>query len=91
MDDCITLKSELIDRYGKFSETVDKLILLVVVNVICRKIHVKKAYVVGSEVRFDIEPTTPVSPEKLSSVIDKSSIIGKKLSMGNYSVISNDV
>jgi len=71
LEDCTAIKNELIDRYGKFSAPVEKLILLVVVKVICRKIHINKAYVMGDEARFDIKSTTPVSPEKLSAIVDK--------------------
>lgn len=69
--ECVDLEKELNDRYGKFPEPVKKLIFLVVIKILCKKIHINKAYVVGSEVRLNIEPTTPLLAEKMALINDK--------------------
>ena len=66
LEDCGAIKRELIDRYGKFSENVEKLLLLVVIKTLCRKLHISKVYIINGQARFDVNPTTPITPEKLS-------------------------
>lgn len=82
MNECAELKKELNDRYGKFGEPVEKLILLVVVKILCRKIHINKAYMVGGEARFDIEQTTPISPEKVAAIADKRILFLSEFRLG---------
>ncbi len=76
------LENELNDRYGKFPEPVEKLLLLVVIKIICKKIHISRAYMVGSEARFDIESTTPIAPEKIAVIADKRIIFLSEFRMG---------
>ena len=76
------LENELNDRYGKFPEPVEKLLLLVVIKIICKKIHISRAYMVGSEARFDIESTTPIAPEKIAVIADKWIVFLSEFRMG---------
>jgi transcription-repair coupling factor (superfamily II helicase) len=76
------LENELNDRYGKFPEPVEKLLLLVVIKIICKKIHISRAYMVGSEARFDIESTTPIAPEKIAVIADKRIVFLSEFRMG---------
>ena len=40
LDECAALENELTDRYGKFSEPVAKLLVLIVIKILCKKIHI---------------------------------------------------
>ena len=71
LDETVVLKNELNDRYGTSPEPVEKLLLLIVIKVMCKKIHIKKVYMVGNEARFDIEPTTPIVPGKIAVFADE--------------------
>jgi transcription-repair coupling factor (superfamily II helicase) len=66
LDGCNAIKRELIDRYGGFSESVEKLLLLVVIKTLCRKLHIFKVYIIDGQARFNVQPSTPISPEQLS-------------------------
>ena len=65
-----TMAKELSDRYGAIPEPVEKLMALVTIKILCRKIHIRKAYMVMGEARLDIEPSTPVAPEKIAALTD---------------------
>ena len=82
MDECSAIKRELIDRYGRLSESVEKLLLLVVIKTICRKLHVEKVYVVDGQARFDVKPTTPISPERLSGNIETGFVFVSEFCFG---------
>ena len=71
LEECAVLENELNDRYGKFPEPVAKLLSLIVIKILCRKTHIKKAYMVGREARFDIQLTTPIDPGKIAIIADK--------------------
>jgi len=71
LKECAVLENELNDRYGKFPEPVAKLLSLIVIKILCRKTHIKKAYMVGREARFDIQLTTPIDPGKIAIIADK--------------------
>ena len=58
-----------------------KLLLLVVVKILCKKIHIHKAYIIGGEACFDIEPTTPISVEKIAAIADKRIIFLSEFSL----------
>jgi transcription-repair coupling factor (superfamily II helicase) len=71
LDDCSTIKNELIDRYGIFSTPIDKLMELIRLKVFCKQLHINKVFIVENEARFNIVSSTPVSPEKLIMLVDK--------------------
>ncbi|KMP12497.1 hypothetical protein UR09_01155 [Candidatus Nitromaritima sp. SCGC AAA799-A02] len=70
-NECEALIKELTDRYGAIPEPVQKLMALLKVKILCRSIHIRKAFMVGSQARLDIEPTTPIVPEKIASLADE--------------------
>ncbi len=65
-----SLTKELSDRYGAIPEPVEKLMVLITIKILCRKIHIRKAHMVMSEARLDIEPSTPAAPEKIAALAD---------------------
>ena len=65
-----SLAKELPDRYGTIPEPVEKLIVLITIKILCKKIHIRKAHMVMGEARLDIEPSTPVAPEKIAALTD---------------------
>ncbi len=65
LEDFNEIKHEIIDRFGKLTENVEKLLFLVTIKTICKKLHIKKVYILNDEVRLNVESTTPISPEKI--------------------------
>ena len=82
LDECSAIKRELIDRYGRFSESVEKLLFLVVIKTICRKLHIKRVYIVNGEARFDVEPTTPISPGVISESLEAGFVFVSEFCLG---------
>ena len=82
LDDCSAIKRELIDRYGKLSESVEKLLFLVVIKTICKKLHMNKVYVVDGQARFEVKSTTPISPEKLSRNFETGFVFVSEFCLG---------
>lgn len=71
LDERREIEGELQDRYGNIPEPTDKLLVLMDIRILCQKIHISKAFMVGAEARLTIESSTPVSPEKIAGLIDK--------------------
>ncbi len=82
LDECVVLKKELNDRYGVSPEPVEKLLFLIIIKIMCKKLHISKAYMVGSEARFDIETTTPINPDKIAVVADERTIFLSEYRLG---------
>jgi transcription-repair coupling factor (superfamily II helicase) len=65
------IQDEIIDRYGLLPEPVEKLTLLIKVKIICRKLHFSKVILRNDVVHFNIEPSTPISTDKMMTLFDK--------------------
>lgn len=65
------IQEEIIDRYGLLPEPVEKLILLIRIKIICRKLHFSKAILRNDVVYFNIEPSTPISTDKMMALLDR--------------------
>ncbi len=76
------IELELVDRYGRFSENVEKLLLLVKIKTICIKLHIVKAYIVDEQARFNVNSTTPIVPEKLSKNFNLDIIFVSEFCLG---------
>jgi len=70
LEDCGEIERELKDRYGKISESVEKLLLLVKIKTICRKLHITKLHIIEGQARFNVKSTTPIVPEKISGIVN---------------------
>ena len=82
LDDYNAINRELIDRYGGFSEPIEKLLLLVEIKTICKILHIKKVYIVNGEGRFDVERTTPISQGEISGSIDAGFVFVSEFCLG---------
>ncbi len=70
LDDCQALRGELLDRYGNCPEPVEKLMQLLEVRVLCQKLHISEAKLKDNHAYLTVEPSTPMSPEKIASLTD---------------------
>ena len=82
LEDCNEIERELIDRYGRFSESVKKLLLLVKIKIICRKLHIVKVYIIDGLARFNVDSATPIVPENLSGNSDLDIIFVSEFCLG---------
>ncbi len=71
LKECDSLNSELLDRYGKLPEPVEKLLELLEIRVFCKKLHISNAKLKGHQATLTVEPETPVSPATIASLADK--------------------
>jgi len=71
LEDCKSLRSELLDRYGVFPQPVEKLMQLLEVRVLCQKLHISKAKLKENQAHLTVEPDTPMSPATIASLTDK--------------------
>jgi transcription-repair coupling factor (superfamily II helicase) len=82
VEDCNSIESELMDRYGRPSENVEKLLLLVKIKTICRKLHIFKVYIKDNHAHFNVNSTTPITPEKISGKQDLEVIFVSEFCLG---------
>ncbi len=66
-----SIEKEMLDRYGGLSEPAEKLLAMMDIRILCQKIHISKAVMVGREARLTIESATPVAPARIASLTDK--------------------
>ncbi len=71
LEECQSLKGELIDRYGAIPEPVEKLMELLEIRVLCQKLHISSAKLKGHQAYLNVETGTPVAPQKIASLVDK--------------------
>lgn len=70
LEECQSLRGELLDRYGSLPEPVEKLLQLLDVRVLCQKLHISKVKLKADHVYLSVEPTTPMSSESIASLAD---------------------
>ncbi|GJL78125.1 MAG: transcription-repair-coupling factor [Nitrospinaceae bacterium] len=70
LEECESLRNELLDRYGKSPEPVEKLLQLLEIRVFCQKLHISKAKLKGNLAYLTVEPGTPMSPASMASLTD---------------------
>jgi len=64
------MSKEMLDRYGPLPDTVVKLLVILEIKLLCQKLHISKAKINVGEIFCDIEPTTPISREKFTAIMD---------------------
>jgi transcription-repair coupling factor (superfamily II helicase) len=64
------LEAELVDRYGKLPEPVEKLLGLLDIKILCRKIHISEMKVRSGVARLSILPSTPIAPGVIATLAD---------------------
>ena len=67
----LAIGSELTDRYGPHPEPVAKLLALLEIRIFCQQIHISKIEVKQNEACLHLLPSTPINPEKLTSMFDE--------------------
>ncbi len=72
----------MIDRYGRFPESVEKLLRLVEIKTICKKLHIIKVYVFNGDIRLDVEKTTPISLDKITDIFETGFIFISEYCLG---------
>ena len=82
LDDYNAINREMIDRYGRFPESIEKLLFLVEIKTICRILHIKKVYIVNGDVRFDVERTTPISLVEISGSLEAGIVFVSEFCLG---------
>tara|TARA_B100001123_G_scaffold447839_1_gene606669 strand:- start:419 stop:2344 length:1926 start_codon:yes stop_codon:yes gene_type:complete len=70
--ECYELSREIIDRYGPYPETVEKLITLIEIRVLCQLLHISKAKIKNRELILTLLPTTPLNSQILAPLFDKN-------------------
>jgi transcription-repair coupling factor (superfamily II helicase) len=65
-----SIEKEMIDRYGPLPSNVEKLIAILEVKLLCQRLHISKVMVVDNEILCSIEPTTSISRENFTKVMD---------------------
>ena len=82
LDDYNAINREMIDRYGRFPESIVKLLFIVEIKTICRILHIKRVYIVNGDVRFDVERTTPISLVEISGSLEAGFIFVSEFCLG---------
>jgi len=82
LDDYNAINREMIDRYGRFPESIVKLLFIVEIKTICRILHIKKVYITNGDVRFDVERTTPISPGVISGSLEAGFVFVSEFCLG---------
>ncbi|MCH7613108.1 MAG: hypothetical protein IIB45_07090, partial [Candidatus Marinimicrobia bacterium] len=65
-----SMNKEILDRYGPLPDAVVKLLALLEIKILCQKLHISRAKIIGDEIFCCIEPTTPISREKFFAALD---------------------
>ena len=71
INECMALSREMIDRFGPYPEAVEKLLALLEIRMFCQKLHINKVHMKNGKVILTLLPSTPVSPESLTAVLDE--------------------
>jgi transcription-repair coupling factor (superfamily II helicase) len=71
LEECQSLKGELLDRYGVIPEPVEKLMELLEIRVLCQKLHISSVKLKGHQAYLNVETGTPVAPQTIAALVDK--------------------
>jgi transcription-repair coupling factor (superfamily II helicase) len=70
-NECMELSREMSDRFGPRPEPVEKLLALLEIRVLCQRLHISNAHMKNGEVFLTLLPSTPLSPEDLTVILDE--------------------
>lgn len=70
LEELEALAGELVDRYGKLPEPVEKLLKLLGIKILCQKLHISLAKFRGDSALLTFEPSTPIPPEGIAPLLD---------------------
>lgn len=71
INECMALSREMIDRFGPYPESVEKLVALLQIRMFCQKLHINKVHMKNGKVFLTLLPSTPVRPESLATILDE--------------------
>jgi len=80
--ECVDLSKEIIDRFGPFPESVEKLMTLIEVRVLCQLLHISKAKISNRHLILKMLPTTSLKGEILSSALNEKCKIISEFEIG---------
>ena len=63
--ECFELSREIIDRFGPYPESVEKLMILLEIRVLCQSLHISKAKINSKELVLTLLPTTSLNNQTL--------------------------
>ena len=70
LSDFESMEKEMVDRYGPLPSSVEKLIAVLEIKLLCQKLHISKVMIVDNEILCSIEPTTCISRETFTKIMD---------------------
>ena len=71
INECMTLSREMIDRFGPYPESIEKLLALLEIRMFCQKLHINQIHMKNGKVFLTLLPSTPVKPESLTVILDE--------------------
>jgi len=71
INECMALSSEMIDRFGPYPESIEKLLALLEIRIFCQKLHINQVHIKNGKVFLTLLSSTPVKPESLALILDK--------------------
>ena len=80
--ECFELSREIIDRFGPYPESVEKLMTLLEIRVLCQSLHISKAKINNRELILTLLPTTSLNNQILVPLFDKSFKIISEFKIG---------
>ncbi|MAX16658.1 MAG: transcription-repair coupling factor [Nitrospina sp.] len=69
-EECLSITSELADRYGPYPEAVAKLLAILEIRIFCQQIHISKIEMKLNHACLYLLSSTLINTEKLTSVLD---------------------
>jgi transcription-repair coupling factor (superfamily II helicase) len=69
-NECMDLSREMSDRFGPRPEPVEKLLAILEIRVLCQRLHISKAQIRNGEVFLTLLPSTSLSAEDLTAILD---------------------
>jgi transcription-repair coupling factor (superfamily II helicase) len=64
-------RQEIEDRYGRLPPPVSRLLQVMDLRLLCQQLCITRIRRQGEQVRLDFSPSTPISPERVVSLIEK--------------------
>ncbi|MEC9019356.1 MAG: transcription-repair coupling factor, partial [Nitrospinota bacterium] len=80
--ECFELSREIIDRFGPYPESVEKLMTLLEIRVLCQSLHISKAKINNRELILTLLPTTSLNNQILAPLFDMSFKIISEFKIG---------
>ena len=80
--ECFELSREIIDRFGPYPESVEKLMALLEIRVLCQLLHINEAKINNRELILTLLPSTSLNDQILIPLFDKSFKIISEFKIG---------